>query len=382
MKSNVGTPLKKNTLAILISASLVSCSSVPVEDQTPQAQYGVEQIAMNGKGQFVLCNPCLLPTIKEPETTNEKVALRYGDSLSVGARSVMSALTAMALSVATRATAQATTGIGQGPVAVVPSTPSATGVVQDVDEPGTDDPAPAGDVYKMLMSRRDAEEGAKDRVNDVTAAPNVSLPSTDPEAMVSEPLELSPSEVVKPMEVKPEPEVQVASTEPIPPYKNEQTKDPANRFTVNFASNSSDLDEKALDRLLEALRNAPAETRIVIVGYSDSTGGVEVNERIVQSRSSRVRDWFKEQGVSDDKVVADPTASKGLCCYINDNTSEAGRAANRRVEITIVHDPRDTAADRTAMVKGTSSRDQTPASLAINDPVKREDKVKMEEPQS
>lgn len=77
---------------------------------------------------------------------------------------------------------------------------------------------------------------------------------------------------------------------------------------------------------------------IVLRGHSDSGGSDEANMRVSQERAEAVRDWLVGNGVAEDRITLiafgeqNPDAPNAL----PDGTpDEAGRTANRRVEIEI-----------------------------------------------
>lgn len=77
---------------------------------------------------------------------------------------------------------------------------------------------------------------------------------------------------------------------------------------------------------------------IVLRGHSDSGGSDEANMRVSQARAEAVRDWLVENGVAEERITLiafgeqNPEAPNAL----PDGTpDEAGRAANRRVEIEV-----------------------------------------------
>ncbi|MBU68669.1 MAG: flagellar motor protein MotB [Cupriavidus sp.] len=108
-----------------------------------------------------------------------------------------------------------------------------------------------------------------------------------------------------------------------------------------FNSGSATLNPGSNRVLIDALRMIAAhpDMRVVVAGHTDSLGNARSNIRLSLARASAVRDWladaaelsptrFAIQGYGDTR----PRAS---------NTTETGRAANRRVEITLVPDCRD-----------------------------------------
>jgi outer membrane protein OmpA-like peptidoglycan-associated protein len=76
--------------------------------------------------------------------------------------------------------------------------------------------------------------------------------------------------------------------------------------------------------------DANANTRVEIVGHTDSTGSESVNNALSIERAHSVRDYLLAQGVPAPRVT---TTGKGEREPVADNTSDAGRARNRRVEI-------------------------------------------------
>ncbi len=92
---------------------------------------------------------------------------------------------------------------------------------------------------------------------------------------------------------------------------------------------------------LEMIKAHPNK-RVLVAGHTDSTGNPASNLKLSEARAASVRDWladasgiplshFAIQGYGDTR----PKAS---------NDTDAGRAANRRVEITLIPDCRETRA--------------------------------------
>lgn len=72
------------------------------------------------------------------------------------------------------------------------------------------------------------------------------------------------------------------------------------------------------------------QARINIVGHTDSSGSEAVNNPLSVERAQSVRDYLVSRGVPPEHVQ---TAGRGEREPVADNTTEAGRARNRRVEI-------------------------------------------------
>jgi len=73
---------------------------------------------------------------------------------------------------------------------------------------------------------------------------------------------------------------------------------------------------------------------IVIAGHTDATGPDAHNLQLSLARASAVRDWMQRMG----NIASDCFAVQGFAGRqpIADNTTEAGRTANRRVDIRLV----------------------------------------------
>jgi outer membrane protein OmpA-like peptidoglycan-associated protein len=75
------------------------------------------------------------------------------------------------------------------------------------------------------------------------------------------------------------------------------------------------------------------QTLIDIYGHTDSTGSDSYNQALSQRRANAVLSYLTTQGVNQQRMVA---TGFGESRPIADNSTEAGRAQNRRVEIQIV----------------------------------------------
>ena len=84
-----------------------------------------------------------------------------------------------------------------------------------------------------------------------------------------------------------------------------------------------------LDPFAAALRDDP-NARVMIVGHTDNTGPDSVNNPLSHERARSVYDYLSSRGVSASHMQ---TAGRGEREPVADNTTESGRARNRRVEI-------------------------------------------------
>ncbi len=86
-----------------------------------------------------------------------------------------------------------------------------------------------------------------------------------------------------------------------------------------------------LDRLASTLNQHPVTT-VTIIGHTDSTGSDAVNDPLSVNRAAATRDYLVQRGVSAQRIAVDGRGSRQP---VADNTTAAGRAMNRRVEIFI-----------------------------------------------
>jgi len=104
---------------------------------------------------------------------------------------------------------------------------------------------------------------------------------------------------------------------------------------VTFATNSSDLSPAFFD-VLNSVGKVLAEydqTVVEVAGHTDSTGSESYNQTLSERRASSVATYLQGQGVSNQRII---TVGMGETRPVADNSTDSGRQANRRVEITMV----------------------------------------------
>jgi outer membrane protein OmpA-like peptidoglycan-associated protein len=84
-----------------------------------------------------------------------------------------------------------------------------------------------------------------------------------------------------------------------------------------------------LDAFARGLQGQP-QTEVRIIGHTDNTGSNELNERLSLQRAQATRDYLTARGVAANQIMV---AGRGEREPVADNSSEAGRSRNRRVEI-------------------------------------------------
>ena len=87
-----------------------------------------------------------------------------------------------------------------------------------------------------------------------------------------------------------------------------------------------------LDEVANRVRSLEDVEAVNIVGHTDSVGSETYNEELSMRRANAVKNYLLDQGV-DPSLVS--TSGMGESQPVADNSTDAGRAQNRRVEITI-----------------------------------------------
>lgn len=101
---------------------------------------------------------------------------------------------------------------------------------------------------------------------------------------------------------------------------------------VTFESGQSALKPESyavLDIVAASLAANP-DIKIEIAGHTDNTGSAALNTRLSQSRADAVRAYLASKGVGPERMVA---KGYGPTIPVATNTTAAGRAQNRRVEL-------------------------------------------------
>ncbi|MCH8277798.1 MAG: OmpA family protein [Proteobacteria bacterium] len=104
---------------------------------------------------------------------------------------------------------------------------------------------------------------------------------------------------------------------------------------VTFATDSSDL-RPAFFAVLNSVGKVLGEfdqTVIEVAGHTDSTGAKSYNQALSERRAATVSSYLQSHGVISQRVI---TVGMGETWPMANNSSAAGRQANRRVEITMV----------------------------------------------
>lgn len=87
-----------------------------------------------------------------------------------------------------------------------------------------------------------------------------------------------------------------------------------------------------LDSLVEKLAMVDLEV-LVAVGHTDATGPASYNQKLSERRAAAVKAYLVSKGVDAKRVY---TEGKGETSPMATNSTRAGRAKNRRVEVEVV----------------------------------------------
>ncbi len=109
---------------------------------------------------------------------------------------------------------------------------------------------------------------------------------------------------------------------------------------ILFATNSSELSPDAMQTLTDlnrVLKKYP-QNRIVVQGYTDSTGTDAINNSLSKARAKAVYDFLLGSGLKTKSITY---IGYGSSNPIASNSTAAGRAQNRRVVLSITANEKD-----------------------------------------
>lgn len=105
--------------------------------------------------------------------------------------------------------------------------------------------------------------------------------------------------------------------------------------SVDFNSGSATLkggSHESLNAVAQLLKENP-ELRLALNGYTDNTGNAALNLRLSKERAEAVKAYLVSQGIAEGRLQAE---GYGIANPRADNATAAGRALNRRVELSII----------------------------------------------
>ena len=104
---------------------------------------------------------------------------------------------------------------------------------------------------------------------------------------------------------------------------------------VTFATDSSDLSPAFFDVLTSVgkVLGKYEQTVVEVAGHTDNTGTESYNQALSERRASSVAQYLRTHGVDSRRIIE---VGMGELRPVAENSTESGRQANRRVEITMV----------------------------------------------
>ena len=122
---------------------------------------------------------------------------------------------------------------------------------------------------------------------------------------------------------------------PAPQYKTIFTDRPVTIEGTNFDTNSAKLKPTADKKLAEVVDFTVKypESDLAVTGHTDSTGSDAYNQKLSEKRAASVKAYLVNKGVPAEHIIA---KGEGEAKPVASNKTKAGRAENRRVEITSV----------------------------------------------
>ena len=121
----------------------------------------------------------------------------------------------------------------------------------------------------------------------------------------------------------------VATVAPLPPLPPAAAAKPTAEVLFPFASSRLSAEGAAAVKAFAA--GAKAGQAVYVRGMTDAQGNMVANEILAKNRAAMVRAALVAQGIQRDKIIT----SYCTTCYRADNATEAGRQANRRVELSL-----------------------------------------------
>lgn len=107
------------------------------------------------------------------------------------------------------------------------------------------------------------------------------------------------------------------------------------KLPVFFESGKYDVTEQsktAIDDLFNQM-SKNAQMSIEIGAHTDDVGSDSYNQQLSQNRAAAIRTYLVQKGIDGNRIIA---KGYGETKPIGDNTTDTGRAMNRRVEISVI----------------------------------------------
>jgi outer membrane protein OmpA-like peptidoglycan-associated protein len=105
-------------------------------------------------------------------------------------------------------------------------------------------------------------------------------------------------------------------------------------YTLYFLEGKDELTPESrveLEKVFADLRHRPLPD-IVVIGHTDTVGGLPFNDKLSLARAERMREMMIELGIPGERITAAGRGKRELLVPTDDNVSEP---RNRRVEINV-----------------------------------------------
>lgn len=101
-------------------------------------------------------------------------------------------------------------------------------------------------------------------------------------------------------------------------------------YDITFDVNKSDIKSESMNEInrIKSLMDQNPELKYEVQGHTDSTGSPDANQKLSEKRAQAIVDKLVELGIDRSRLTA---VGKGQFAPIADNSTEEGRAKNRRV---------------------------------------------------
>ena len=99
---------------------------------------------------------------------------------------------------------------------------------------------------------------------------------------------------------------------------------------ISFDTGRADIKPEMRPVLDQLTKGLDSKVRVTVVGHTDSTGSDAINQALSVERAQAVRNYLSVRGVDAQRI---DVQGRGAHEPIASNSSDSGRAQNRRVEI-------------------------------------------------
>lgn len=105
---------------------------------------------------------------------------------------------------------------------------------------------------------------------------------------------------------------------------------------IDFAKGDANIPSKnfqLLNKVGDAIKDFGPDTKVVVAGSTDSTGGKKINQKLSEQRADAVKNFLVANNAAPETQIQ--SMGMGSSKPIASNKTSEGRAANRRVDVTI-----------------------------------------------